>query len=68
MGFYFKKSINLGLFRINFSKSGIGISFGIKGLRISKNAKGTTTLSAGKNGLYYTKTLSSKKKKTKSKD
>lgn len=67
MGFYFRKSINLGLFRINFSKSGIGISFGFKGFRVSKGPKGTT-LSAGKNGLYYTKTLSSKKKKTKTKD
>jgi len=57
MGFYFRKSINLGLFRINISKSGIGISFGVKGFRVSVDPKGKTTLNAGKGGLHYTKTL-----------
>ena len=34
MGFRFRKSINLGGgVRINFSKSGIGYSFGVLGLR-----------------------------------
>ena len=61
MGFYFRKSINLGLFRINFSKSGIGISFGVKGCRVSMGPKGTT-LNAGKNGLYYSKTIKGKSK------
>lgn len=57
MGFYFKKSLNFGLFRINISKSGIGISFGVKGCRISVDPKGKTTLNAGKGPLHYTKTL-----------
>ena len=39
MGFYFKKSINLGICRINFSKSGISVSFGVKGLRFSLGPK-----------------------------
>lgn len=37
MGLRFRKSINLGCgFRINFSKSGIGYSFGGKGLGTQK--------------------------------
>ncbi len=61
MGFYFRKSINLGLIRINFSKSGIGISFGVKGCRVSVGPKGTK-LNAGAKGIYYTKSLGSGKK------
>ena len=41
MGFRFKKSFNIGKhFKINLSKSGIGYSFGVKGFRIGKTAKG----------------------------
>ena len=41
MGLRFRKSINLGGgFRINLSKSGIGYSYGVKGLRYTKTAKG----------------------------
>ncbi len=29
MGFRFRKSINMGGFRVNISKSGIGYSFGV---------------------------------------
>lgn len=43
MGFRYRKSINLGGgFKINLSKSGIGYSWGTKGYRITKTAKGTT--------------------------
>lgn len=63
MGFYFKKSINLGICRLNFSKSGISLSFGVKGLRVSLGPKGLQ-FNAGKNGLYYTKTVSKKKIKS----
>ena len=43
MGFRYRKSINLGGgFRINISKSGIGYSWGVKGYRITRTAKGTT--------------------------
>ena len=42
MGFRYRKSINLGGgFRINISKSGIGYSWGVKGYRVTKTAKGT---------------------------
>lgn len=41
MGFRFRKSINLGMgFRINMSKSGPGFSWGGKGFRLTKTAKG----------------------------
>ena len=56
MGFRFKKSFNIGKhFKINLSKSGIGYSFGVKGFRIGKTAKGKTekTLSLPGTGLSY---------------
>ncbi|WP_093470994.1 DUF4236 domain-containing protein [Paenibacillus popilliae] len=31
MGFYFRKSVSFGGIRLNFSKSGLGTSVGIKG-------------------------------------
>lgn len=65
MGLYFRKSKSIGPFRINFSKSGVGVSTGVKGARISKGPRGTTVY-AGRDGVYYRKTIS-KKKKTASK-
>ena len=55
MGFRLKKSFNFGGFRLNISKSGIGYSYGTKGARITKTAKGTkhTTLSIPGTGLSY---------------
>lgn len=47
MGFIFRKSVNLGPIRLNFGKNGIGVSTGIPGLRIGRNAKGKTYGSAG---------------------
>lgn len=47
MGFRFRKSINLGGgFRVNLSKSGIGYSYGVKGLRYTKTAKGKDRVTA----------------------
>ena len=43
MGLRFRKSINIGPLRINFSKSGIGFSLGVKGFRVSRSAKGKNT-------------------------
>lgn len=56
MGFYLKKAINFGPLRINFSKSGIGLSFGVKGLRIGSGANGNY-IHAGRKGIYYRKKL-----------
>lgn len=57
MGFRYRKSINLGGgFRINISKSGIGYSWGTKGYRVTKTAKGTVrrTVSIPGTGISFT--------------
>jgi hypothetical protein len=41
MGFSFRKSIGLGPIRLNLSKSGVGVSTGVKGARISTGPSGT---------------------------
>ena len=41
MGFSFRKSIGIGPFRLNLSKSGVGVSTGVKGARISTGPSGT---------------------------
>lgn len=56
MGFRFRRSINLGGgFKINLSKSGIGYSWGTKGFRIGRTARGTTrrTYSIPGTGISY---------------
>lgn len=58
MGFYIRKSIHLGPLRFNLSKSGIGVSTGIKGFRIGAGPRGNY-VHLGVGGLYYRKTLSS---------
>lgn len=40
MGWRFRKSINLGGVRLNFSKKGVGYSVGCKGIRLTKRADG----------------------------
>ena len=52
MAFYLRKSIRCGPIRLNFSKSGIGVSAGVKGARISTGPRGTY-IHAGSNGFYY---------------
>lgn len=67
MGFRFRKSINLGGgFRINLSKSGVGYSWGTKGYRITKTAKGSvrTTASIPGTGISYVEETSRKKPKS----
>ena len=52
MGFFFRKSFAAGPFRVNFSKSGVGLSTGVRGARISTGPRGTY-LHLGRNGFYY---------------
>lgn len=59
MGFFFRKSIKAGPLRINLSKSGIGLSAGVKGARISTGPRGTE-LHLGRKGIYYRQKLGSK--------
>jgi len=56
MGFYFRRSVKFGPLRFNFSKSGIGVSAGVKGARISTGPRGTY-VHAGRNGFYYSQRL-----------
>lgn len=47
MGWYFRKSVNLGPFRVNLSRSGVGYSVGTRGFRVGRSATGRTYTSAG---------------------
>ncbi len=62
MGFGFRKSKKIAPgIKLNMSKNGLGLSFGVKGCRVSVNSKGTY-LNAGANGVCYRKKLNSKPK------
>lgn len=63
MGFYFRKSKSIGPVRLNFSKSGIGVSTGVKGARLSLGPNGTY-INIGRNGIYYRKKIGSTSGKT----
>jgi hypothetical protein len=58
MGWQFRKSVNLGPFRVNLSKSGIGYSVGGAGFRTGVSAGGRKYSSIGipGTGLRYVKT------------
>lgn len=56
MGFRFRKSVNLGGgFKTTFSKSGVGFSWGTKGFRVTKKARGgtRTTISIPGTGVSH---------------
>lgn len=71
MGLNFRKSITIlpGV-KLNLSKSGVGISTGIKGARVSLNSKGQarTTLGIPGTGIYYTKQVNAKRVAKEAKD
>jgi hypothetical protein len=56
VGWYLRKSLKLGPLRINLSKSGLGGSVGVKGLRVGTGPRGRY-LHAGREGLYYRTSL-----------
>jgi hypothetical protein len=57
MGFYYRKSVNLGPFRVNLSKSGLGSSVGGRGFRVGTTARGKkyTSFSVPGTGIGYRK-------------
>jgi len=66
MGLRLRKSIKVGKHvRVNVSKSGVGVSVGVPGARITKKANGgtRTTLSIPGTGISYVKKSSKKKKR-----
>lgn len=56
MGFYYRKSVGLGPFRVNLSSRGVGISAGVKGFRtgISGSGRRYNTFSIPGTGVRYT--------------
>ena len=62
MGFTFRKSVKIGPVRLNVSKSGVGVSAGVKGARVGVNAKGKAYASVGAKGLRYQTQLGSAKR------
>ena len=66
MGFRFHKSIDVGKnVKLNLSKSGVGVSVGTKGARVSVSPTGQKRLTLGipGTGISYVKSLGGKKKK-----
>lgn len=58
MGWSYRKSLKMGPVRFNLSKSGIGTSIGVRGLRVGTSGTGRTYVRAGRRGLLYNSTLS----------
>jgi hypothetical protein len=58
MPFYIRKSLSFGPIRFNLSKSGVGVSAGIKGFRIGSGPRGNY-VQMGRGGLYYRASLPS---------
>lgn len=52
MPFYIRKSVSFGPVRVNFSKSGVGVSAGVRGLRFGTGPRGHY-VRAGVGGIYY---------------
>lgn len=57
MGWSYRKSVSIGPFRVNLSKSGVGYSLGGKGFRTGVNVRGRryTSISVPGTGLRYSK-------------
>jgi hypothetical protein len=61
MGFYIRKSVSAGPFRFNLSRSGVGVSVGVKGFRIGSGPRGNY-VHMGRGGLYYRASLGGSRK------
>ncbi|TDX48315.1 DUF4236 domain-containing protein [Orenia marismortui] len=57
MGLFFRKSFKAGPIRLNLSKSGIGVSAGVKGARVGVSSKGKGYVSGSAGPLRYRKTI-----------
>jgi hypothetical protein len=63
MGFIYRKSVKAGPFRVNLSKSGVGLSTGVPGFRLTQSSRGRryTTFNIPGSGMSYrTSTKSAK--------
>jgi hypothetical protein len=57
MGLYLRKSVSVGPFRFNLSGSGVGVSVGVRGLRVGSGPRGNY-VRVGGHGVYYQQTIS----------
>lgn len=65
MAWSFRRSTKIGPFRLNFSKSGVGISAGVKGFRVGRTASGRSYTSVGIPGTgLYSKQYSGTQRRT----
>ncbi len=62
MGLFLRKALRAGPLRFNLSKSGVGLSVGVTGLRFGVGPRGRY-VHAGRGGVYYRKTLPSGKQR-----
>lgn len=60
MGLFFRQAFKFGPIRLNLSKSGVGISTGVTGLRVGVRPDGRQYVHGGRYGLYYRKNLNGK--------
>ncbi|MGH7485572.1 MAG: DUF4236 domain-containing protein, partial [bacterium] len=56
MAFYLRKSVAVGPFRFNLSGSGVGMSVGVRGLRVGSGPRGNY-VRIGRGGVYYQQTF-----------
>lgn len=64
MGFYLRKSFSMGPVRLNLSKSGLGVSAGVRGARLGVTSQGRSYVHAGRYGLYMRQQLGSASRQT----
>ena len=64
MGFYLRKSFRMGPMRLNLSKSGLGVSAGVRGARIGVSSRGKAYVHVGRGGLYVRETLGGSARRT----
>src|SRR2546429_593867 len=58
MGWFLRKSFRFGPLRFNLSKSGVGVSAGVKGARVGVDSRGKPYVAGGRGGFYFRKSLS----------
>src|SRR5690349_12356802 len=58
MSWYLRKSVRVGGMRFNLSRSGVGMSVGVTGLRVGRGPRGNY-VHMGRGGVYFRQTLSS---------
>ena len=62
MGWYLRKSVRMGPVRWNLSKSGIGMSVGVRGLRVGAGPRGPY-VAGGRGGIYFRQGLGTQRKR-----